>query len=86
LEPLQAWIDIIASGISPEEVKVLGINGGNIASIEYKLGLALGVKVAVIEESGREAGKLLKEDDWSTSTNLKTIPKDAIEIEKYLMK
>jgi hypothetical protein len=86
LEPLQAWIDIIASGISPAEVKVLGINGGNIASIEYKLALALGVEVAVVEESGREAGKLLKEDEWNDSVQLSSLPKDAIEIEKYIMR
>ncbi len=59
LEPLQGWIDLVAAGVRPAEVKVLGINGGTISAFEYRLALALGAKVGVLPESGREAGRLV---------------------------
>jgi hypothetical protein len=45
LEPLQTWIDLFAAGISPARVKLLGINGGEIAAFEYRLAAALGAQV-----------------------------------------
>lgn len=58
LEPLQYWIDIIADGVDPSEVKILGINGGRISYIEYLLGAALGAQVGCIEGSGRSADEI----------------------------
>jgi hypothetical protein len=83
LEPLQYWIDILASGIPPAQIKLLGINGGVIAALEYKIALSLGAYVALVENSGREAAKLLKDDDWCTSKMLIQIPKDAKTIMTY---
>lgn len=77
LEPLQNWIDLIYSGINPSQVKILGINGGRIASSEYRIALALGAKVALIEESGREASKLLTDADWINSEGLISVPADS---------
>jgi hypothetical protein len=34
LESLQNWIDLLAAGIRPTDVKLLGINGGTIAAAE----------------------------------------------------
>lgn len=85
MQPIQVWIDIIVSGISPSNVKVLGINGGNISSIEYKLALALGASVALIEGSGREAGKLLQENEWNGLKQLIRLPKDAKKITNYII-
>jgi ppGpp synthetase/RelA/SpoT-type nucleotidyltranferase len=84
LEPLQNWIDIIDSGINPSEVKVLGINGGRIASIEYKIALALGAKVALIEESGREASKLMTDADWINSEGLVSLPADPQTVRAFI--
>lgn len=84
LEPLQNWIDIIYSGINPSEVKILGINGGKIASIEYKIALALGAKVALIEESGREASKLLTDAEWFGSEGLISMPVDPQTIRAFI--
>ncbi len=86
LEPLQAWIDIMASGISPAEVKVLGINGGNIAAIEYRLALAFGATVAVVEESGREAGKLPLDPDWSKLDQFHCLSGNAKILSSFIMK
>lgn len=76
LEPVQYWIDLIASNIDPADVKVIGIGGGAIAAMEYRLALALGATVAIIQGSGREAGKLLADDEWSRTEGLIALPAD----------
>jgi ppGpp synthetase/RelA/SpoT-type nucleotidyltranferase len=73
-EPLQYWIDIVASRIDPSNVKLLGINGGSISAIEYRLALAFGAQVALVQGSGREATKLLSDSDWKTSDKLLSLP------------
>ncbi len=84
LEPLQAWIDILASGLRPSQVKVLGINGGQIAWAEYRIGLALGAKVGVIEGSGREAQKLLPDDAWGGLKNLLALPAESKTVRAFI--
>jgi ppGpp synthetase/RelA/SpoT-type nucleotidyltranferase len=74
-EPLQNWIDLVASGVSAADVRVLGINGGRIAAAEYRIALAMGAAVGLVAESGREAGRLLGDDRWSSSRLLK-LPED----------
>ncbi len=76
LEPIQYWMDIISSGIPPDQVKVLGINGGQIASFEYKLALSLGAKVGIIQDSGGEAQKIINDPEWCESGNLVTLTPD----------
>jgi ppGpp synthetase/RelA/SpoT-type nucleotidyltranferase len=76
LEPLQNWIDLIASGVDPKDVRVLGINGGNIAAVEYRIALALGASVGVVEQSGREASRLLADEQWVVADNLAPLPHD----------
>jgi RyR domain len=64
LDAIQAWIDIVSAGISPDRVSVLGVNGGDISGFEYRLGLALGASVGVIDKSGRAADALLADKAW----------------------
>jgi ppGpp synthetase/RelA/SpoT-type nucleotidyltranferase len=84
LEPLQNWIDLLASGIHPSEVKALGINGGTIAASEFRIALALGATVAVIEASGREASGLLADEQWSSAERLIRMPKQTETLRAYL--
>ncbi|MGD2067607.1 MAG: RyR domain-containing protein [Gemmatimonadota bacterium] len=84
LEPLQNWIDLLVSGIGPDEVKVVGINGGRIAAIEYRIALALGADVAVIADSGREVGRLTGDAYWSTAPRLLTLPGDPETLRAFL--
>jgi hypothetical protein len=84
MEPLQNWIDIFASGINPSEVKVLGINGGTISSAEYRIALAMGAQVGIIEESGREAERLLIDPHWMESGNLYPLPSDPETVRAYI--
>jgi tetratricopeptide (TPR) repeat protein len=84
LEPLQYWIDLIASGIPPSEVRLLGINGGTISAAEYRIALALGGQVAVLESGGGEAAKLVADSDWANSKALLRLPADAMTIAAFL--
>jgi hypothetical protein len=84
LESVQYWIDIITSGIPFSQVKVLGINGGAISAAEYRIALALGVQVAVLENSGREADKLIVDGDWANSKTLICLPKDSMTIGAFI--
>jgi ppGpp synthetase/RelA/SpoT-type nucleotidyltranferase len=84
LESLQYWIDLISSGILPAQVKLLGVNGGDIAAFEYRLALMLGARVAVIESSGREAARLFKDPDWANSKTLLRLSEGNKEIESFI--
>ena len=83
LEPIQTWIDIIASGKKPAEVKLLGINGGKIASIEFRMALAFGADVGIISDSGRAAQALLDDPDWIGHPRLHQLPNAPIAVRKF---
>lgn len=84
LEPLQNWTDLIASGILPSDVKLIGINGGLIASAEYRLGLAFGAEVGIIEGSGRVAARLMQDDEWNAVQGLVPMPPDLMTVRSFL--
>ena len=76
LEPLQYWTDILAAGIRPAHVKLIAINGGKIAAIEYRIALALGASVAVLVQSGRAADGLAADKEWAIPGKLVHLPVD----------
>jgi ppGpp synthetase/RelA/SpoT-type nucleotidyltranferase len=76
LEPLQYWIDIIGSGICPAHVRVLGINGGDLSGFEFRLALALGATVGIVDSSGRAASALLQDQDWMDHPRLLVLSRD----------
>jgi hypothetical protein len=84
MEVTQYWCDLVASGVSPSQVKVFGIDGGLISASEYKMALALGASVALLEGSGREAKKLRHSRYWRASRGLVCIPADSYIIEEFI--
>ncbi len=84
LEPIQVWIDLLASGIRPKNVHLLGINGGNISSCEFRLALVMGAKVAILRDSGRAAGKIAKDPDWNNHPGLFFLPTDQESITAFI--
>lgn len=66
LQVVQAWIDLLASGVQPAEVTLLGLGGGAISAFEYRLALALGARVGVVLGSGRAADALCIDPEWQT--------------------
>jgi len=77
LESIQMWTDLIASGIQPNDVRVLGIDGGSIAKIEYRLALSLGAHVGVVNESGQVILDLLNDNEWSGHDKLRVLPNES---------
>jgi ppGpp synthetase/RelA/SpoT-type nucleotidyltranferase len=84
LEPLQAWTDMVAADIRPFDVKVLGVDGGTIAALEYRVALALDACVAVLEKGGREAARLLPDEDWGRAERLMVLPREQPVVREYL--
>jgi ppGpp synthetase/RelA/SpoT-type nucleotidyltranferase len=84
LGPLQYWTDIVAARMEPGQVKLVGIGGGEISAVEYRLALALGARVAVVEGSGRAAAQLLADDEWKAAQSLVRLPADAQALREFL--
>ena len=63
-EPIQYWYDIMKSGVVPNKVKLIGINGGNIASFEFHLAIVFGAQVGIMRNSGRAATELINDPSW----------------------
>jgi hypothetical protein len=83
-EPLQYWVDLLAAGVPPVEVAVVGIGGGEISAFEYRLGLALGARVGVIGGSGRAADALLVDPDWSGCRGLRRLAPEPAALARFL--
>lgn len=75
LEALQYWYDILKSGLDHSNVKLIGINGGKIAALEYRMAIAFGAQVAIIKNSGREASELINDKNWLEKNNIKHLEK-----------
>lgn len=84
LDPLQVWIDLLASGVDPRRVGLLGINGGKISAFEYLLALIMGAKVAVLRDSGRAASEILADERWRTMDGLIDMPSDVHTLSLFL--
>jgi len=84
LEPLQAWTDLVVAGVDLNDIKLLGINGGQIAAAEFRIALCLGATVGIIKDSGREADELFEDKDWQSASNLLNIPKDTMTLQMFV--
>ncbi len=85
LEPLQMWIDLLASGVDPCQVRLLGIGGGAVSAVEYRLALLLGARVGVIAGSGREADRLLQDNYWTSAENPLPLAPDRMTIQAFIL-
>jgi len=52
LEPVQMWVDLLASGVQAKDVTLLCLGGGLISSQELALAWALGARSVVIGDDG----------------------------------
>lgn len=84
LDPIQNWIDLLAMGINPSDVKVLGVNGGTLAAFEYRLAIAMGARVGILADSGRAASDIFHDGDWNTSPGLLRLPNDTETVRHFV--
>jgi ppGpp synthetase/RelA/SpoT-type nucleotidyltranferase len=85
LEPLQMWVDLLSSGLNPSQIKLVGIGGGKIAAIEYRLALALGAKVGVLGDSRRAVEEILNDDRWRNHPSLVKLIPDPMTVRALLL-
>src|ERR1019366_7136329 len=82
--PLQYWTDLLLTDVRPQDVRVVGIDGGTIAGFEYRLALALGAAVGLLEPATRTAATLQQDLDWKSDPNLLALPKDAMTLRAFV--
>jgi hypothetical protein len=78
LDILVCWADLISNGTDPKEVILIGIDGGRIATMEYKIALSLGAKVALVAYSGRAVSDFMQDKIWKNHPNLIILPNDPL--------
>jgi len=64
LETFQYWYDILKTGVNPSNIKLIGINGGKISALEFRIAIVFGAQVGIIEHSGRAASELINDQWW----------------------
>ena len=82
---IRNWQDILAAGIEPKDVLLLGVGGGELSSVEYRLALALGANVAVVQESGGAADSLITDPWWTAVPNLLVMPFDEATLRAFII-
>ncbi len=82
---IRNWQDILAAGIDPKSVLLLGIGGGSLSAVEYRLALALGASVAVVKGSGGQADTLIADPWWTAVRNLLVMPFDATTLRAFVV-
>lgn len=84
LEPLKYWEDLAAAGGDPAAVRVLGFNGGAIAAAEFRIALAFGAQVGVVQGSGRAADDLLADPHWKDHPRLHALAMTRASVDAFL--
>ena len=80
---IKTWQDILGAGISLDSVRLLGFAGGRISAIEYRVALALGAVVGVVEGFGGAAAEVLQDELWQAAPNLLQLPADNASIRAF---
>ncbi|MCX6238212.1 MAG: RyR domain-containing protein, partial [Bacteroidia bacterium] len=78
LDILICWSDLVGNGIKPADVILIGIDGGVIANMEYRIALSLGAKVGLVTSSGRAVTDFLYDKTWANHPNLLQLPNDPL--------
>ncbi len=81
---LRNWTDILAAGVDPRSVLLLGFGGGPLSAVEYRLALGLGASVGIFPGTGDAAEEITKDLLWSTLPNLYPLPMDAMTARAFL--
>jgi ppGpp synthetase/RelA/SpoT-type nucleotidyltranferase len=73
---LRSWEDLFDAGVRPESICLAGYGGGPLSAVEYRIALALGATVGLVDSSGGAAKALLADSRWAGQPNLLAIPPD----------
>lgn len=93
---LKTWEDLIATGIKPCQVLLLGLGGGRLTAVEYYLALALGASVGVVQlprpaavpgtitSTITDAEAILNDPLWKGTASLFPIPYDIPSVRAFV--
>ena len=84
LEPLTYWEDLLGGGADASRITLIAIGGGRVAAAEYRIALALGAALGVIDGSGRAADELLSDGHWSRNPRMRPLAPDPEAIRSFL--
>lgn len=73
---MRAWHDMLEAGVSPADVTVLGFGGGPVSAFEYRMALAMGATVGLVDGLGGAAGDMLADPLWASIPELLPVPQD----------
>jgi len=82
---LKNWVDLLAAGIPPQDVLLLGFGGGDLSAVEYRVAIGLGASVGVAVGSGGTADELLSDELWAAQPKLYPMPMDVMAIRAFVM-
>jgi ppGpp synthetase/RelA/SpoT-type nucleotidyltranferase len=85
LEPLQGWIDLVATGVDARRVKLMSYAGGQISNSECAMALALGARVGVVEDTTLPKERQFSDPGWQDHRNLIRLPMDAMTLRAFLL-
>lgn len=85
IDAIQAWVDLIASGIPPARITLLGYGGGDISGVEYRIGLAFGASVGLMANSGGTVDALLLDPFWSVAARPLGLVHDPMTLRAFLI-
>ena len=82
---LRSWSDILAAGIVPADVTLIGFGGGPLSAVEYRMALGLGASVGVVADSGAAVKSLIDDSLWSRLPNLFPLPADPMTLRAFTL-
>ena len=82
---LRNWSDLLAAGVRLQDVLLLGLGGGSLSAVEYRIALGLGASVGIVAGTGGSAEKLLADSLWSGLPNLYQLPFDPATVRAFVM-
>ncbi len=81
---LRMWEDFRDRGITPDLVQLLGIGGGALTAVEFRVALALGASTAAVHCTGGAADALLNDPVWLDTTTLVAMPLDPASAQAFV--
>jgi ppGpp synthetase/RelA/SpoT-type nucleotidyltranferase len=85
IQILRNWGDILAAGIAPSSVYLVGIGGGPVSADEYHIALALGASVGIVIGTGGSADALISDPLWAGVANLYPLPCDSQTLRAFVI-
>jgi ppGpp synthetase/RelA/SpoT-type nucleotidyltranferase len=84
LGPIRTWQHLLAARVKPDEVRVVGVNGGAVSGFEFRLAVTLGATAGLIENSGRAVSSLLTDRHWKDKQGVVRLPNDRATVEMFV--